>query len=317
VKINKLKFYLRFIGVLVFGFILYKIDFKKLWQVIIHVQLIYIIISVILLILLYVVKSYRWKLLLNSQKIYYSFKNTFLAFTASNFIAFITPGRVGEFSKTIYLKNDIGVAYSRSFASVLTDRLFDVYILLLSGIYGIINLGLGYNTYLLVFLAISLLLPLLLFNKRACEAVVRFIINLPVISRFLKNKIGNINSLSNSFQELLHKNLIYALLLTLISYFILYITSFFIAYSVHLDLTVNDIILLVSIGNIISFIPISISGLGTREAFFIYYLKLQYYSIEQALLLSTLFFIVFYILGGLIAYICFMIKPLNIKILNS
>ena len=70
---------------------------------------------------------------------------------------------------------------------------------------------------------------------------------------------------------------------------------------------------MVSVANILSFLPITISGLGTREAVFIYFFNNIQYSAEQAFVYSTLFFFCFYIIGGLYAYTCFMIKPVSLK----
>jgi len=111
----------------------------------------------------------------------------------------------------------------------------------------------------------------------------------------------------------LNINLFYSIFITLIAYILLYVAARLLSSSMLLDIKLINIILMVSVANILSFIPITISGLGTREAVFIYFFHELSYTTEQALLFSTLFFVCFYIIGGLYGYICFMIKPVSIK----
>ena len=68
-----------------------------------------------------------------------------------------------------------------------------------------------------------------------------------------------------------------------------------------------------AITNLISFIPITISGLGTREAMLIFLFSLLGLSSEHAVTYSLLVFSVFYIGGALFGLVAWMINPMNIK----
>ena len=59
----------------------------------------------------------------------------------------------------------------------------------------------------------------------------------------------------------------------------------------------------VALGSLITLLPISISGLGTREAVMIAYLGTAGISSEAALGFSLLVFFTFYICGGLIGLV--------------
>ena len=56
---------------------------------------------------------------------------------SSIYIGFVTPGRLGEFVKAVYLKSDKGLSLSKGMSSVLVDRLFDLYLLIILGLIGI------------------------------------------------------------------------------------------------------------------------------------------------------------------------------------
>ena len=97
---------MRLIGIIILVILLFFIDFGKLADNLINTNLLYLVYSSLLLIPLYIFKSLRWQMLLRLVNIKYVYKETFLAFLASNFLAFITPGRIGEIAKSFYIKND-------------------------------------------------------------------------------------------------------------------------------------------------------------------------------------------------------------------
>ncbi len=307
------KWIFRFIGIIILIYILFKVDFKEYARYIDDIQIPGLVYACVIIFFIYLAKSLRWKILLKSQGIKYSFRDTFLAFTSSNFIAFITPGRLGEFAKVFYLKSDLNIPVSRSISSVITDRLFDVYILLCFGIYGITTIGEGSRFLIYLLLVLCFILPLFFFHKRILNYWVNLLVRLPLISKVALRKDESIRQFKEGFLQLLNIRLLYAALITIISYVALYLAAWFIAGSMNIELEFINIILVVSVANILSFLPISISGLGTREAVFIYYLTGLNYSTEQALVFSTLFFFCFYIVGGLYAYICYMIKPVSLS----
>ncbi len=311
------KWIFRLIGLAILIYLVLTIDLHLYVSYFREIEVSGIIYASLLVLLIYFIKSFRWKILLQSQDIHYKYRDTFLSFTSSNFIAFITPGRLGEFAKVIYLRNDLGTALSRSISSVVTDRLFDVYILLFFGFFGIIKTGIGSTVVLFVFILVSLLFPFLLFNKRILDKWVAILSHLPLLRKIVSGKDESVKQFKEGFLQLLSVRLIPAAILSLISYLLLYLAAWFLTGSIHIQISLLNIILVVSVANILSFLPISISGLGTREAVFIFFLSRFGYSSEQALVFSTLFFVCFYIIGGMYGYICFMIKPVSLSFLRK
>ncbi len=50
----------------------------------------------------------------------------------------LTPGRAGDFAKVFYLKQDLKLSTGKGITSVLVDRVFDLYLLLVLGGLGIL-----------------------------------------------------------------------------------------------------------------------------------------------------------------------------------
>ena len=311
------KWIFRLIGIAILVYLVITMDIHQYLSHFRNLSYIELVLAVLLVLLIYFLKSFRWKLLLQSQNINYPYRDTFLSFTSSNFIAFITPGRLGEFAKIIYLKNDLGISVSKSVSSVITDRLFDVYILLFFGLYGILITGIGSRLLVVGFVTVCLFIPFLLFNKNLLDKWVALISRLPFISRIISSRGEGVRQFKEGFLQLVSIRLIPSGIISIASYLLLYIAAWFIAGSLDMQLNLLNIILVVSVANILSFLPISVSGLGTREAVFVFFLSRIGYTSEQALVFSTLFFFCFYIVGGMYGYICFMIKPISLSLLRK
>ena len=66
-----------------------------------------------------------------------------------------------------------------------------------------------------------------------------------------------------------------------------------------------------SISSIVTLLPLSFSGIGTRDAALIYLFSIISFSQETALIFSFLILLTFHIFGGLIGAVCFYKKPIK------
>ncbi|GAI33117.1 unnamed protein product [marine sediment metagenome] len=74
-----------------------------------------------------------------------------------------------------------------------------------------------------------------------------------------------------------------------------------------------EIIPIMAITNIFTFLPISISGLGTREAILSFLLLPRGISLELILAYSLEVLLVFFVAGGLMGVVAWFLKPVDIK----
>ncbi|MBC8488091.1 MAG: flippase-like domain-containing protein [Bacteroidetes bacterium] len=312
-----MKNYLRFIGLIVLLVILLKIDVGELLKIVYRVNIIYLLIAIILFIPLTYIKSYRWKKLLSIQNIDYSLTQSFFVYMSSLYIGFVTPGRLGEFAKVLYLKSDKGISLSKGMSSVLIDRLFDLYLLIILGLIGIWKfdiLGKWSNTSLLLLL-IFISSPLLILNKQLVGKVVGLIYKSVIKTKAqLRDKMEErFEDFYNGIHQLLTFKLLFSVVLTCLSYLVFFIQCYLIVMAMGLSINFITIMLFMAVSNLISFIPISISGLGTRDAALIYLFSLIGLKPELAVSYAFLVFITFFVCGGLMGAVAWWIKPLDIK----
>ena len=310
-----MKKYIKYLGIVVLLIILAKIDVNKLLQILVNVNLIFLVTAIILNIPQLFLKSLRWNRLLLIQGINYSKITSFLTYMSSLYIGFVTPGRLGEFIKAVYLKSDKGISLSKGMSSVLVDRLFDLYLLIILGLIGIWKfdiLGKLSNTSLFL-LIIFVLFPLIILNKQLMGKVIGLIYKFVIKKKAqLRDKIEErFEDFYNGINQLINLKLIFSAFLTCLSYSVFFIQCYLIAIAMGISINFITITLFMAISNLISFIPISISGLGTRDAILIYLFSLIDLNPELAVSYAFLVFITFFVCGGLMGGVAWLIRPPN------
>src|SRR3989338_2414453 len=165
-----MKKYYHLVGFVILAIILLRIDFYKLIAQLSRLNILSFVIINVLLLPSISLKAYRWKYLLRMQGIEYPWKDSFLSYLGGIFAAIITPGRIGEVIKAVYLRKDKNLPIPEGLASVFLDRLLDLLVLFYLGSAGMVyfldSRGVGHG--MAVALAIlSLLLIIFLLLSRA------------------------------------------------------------------------------------------------------------------------------------------------------
>jgi uncharacterized protein (TIRG00374 family) len=118
-----------------------------------------------------------------------------------------------------------------------------------------------------------------------------------------------LQELRNYLMLLKWKHILIAIFFTVIAYALFFGQCFLLARGMKLEVPFLTICFAVALGSLVTLIPISISGLGTREAAMIAYLGQYDVSPEVSLGYSLLVFVTFYLAGGIIGAIAWFIKP--------
>lgn len=310
-----MKKYIKFLGLIIFIVVLWKIDLRESLLVLSQIKVILFLFALILVFPLLLIKSFRWNLLLKDQKISFPLYDTYLTYMSSLYFGFITPGRLGEFIKAFYVKQDKEVSLSKGMSSVLIDRLFDMYLLLFVGILGLWKfsvLGKLTLTYLILLMLI-VFSPVVLLNKRFMKKPMSLLYKIALIKKYEDRIKNRFNDFYNGVNELISPRLWWAFLLTCLSYLLFFFQCTILLNSLGISITFLDISLIMGISNLISLMPLSISGLGTRDAVLIYFFSLLGFNPELAVSYSFLVFLNFFVFGGLIGAVAWWIKPLNFK----
>lgn len=309
------KNWIRLTGIVLLGVLIWRVDFSGTLALLKKVSLPIVCLVILLNIPQILVKSYRWKSLLDSQRIQYGILPAALSYFGSIFIGLLTPGRLGELIKAVHVSQDCGVSKARALSSVLADRLFDLYALLLVGGAALFSRSHSLSNFLaLMESAILLILPLvILLHNRSFQWFEKLGLRAGKWGKALFAPESWLVELRGALKELPLRAAFLAAGFTILAYAIFFEQCFLLAQSLHVQASFLQITYAVSLGSLVTLIPISISGLGTREATIVAYLGSVGVPSELSLGYSLLIFVAFYVAGGLMGAIAWLIKPVNLK----
>ncbi len=277
----RLKGWVRLLGVLllVVLVVVFKIDLAQTAALIARADLSYVALAVILFIPFLVVKAWRWQVILRDLKITIPLGEALELYALGLGAGMVTPGQVGDAVKVAYFRER---GLGRALLSVLLDRLWDVLALLLLAGSGAI---LFWQQLEGEWLAVALLgigtVGLLAIT--ATPSAQRPLLNL--LMRLRRPRSGSVvfEPVQLSLTQILRQFTL-TLLATAIVYFRLYLLTS--ALNVHLD--VVPFVAAMSLATIAALLPISISGLGARDATLLLVAGVIGITREQALGISAL-----------------------------
>ena len=125
-----LKKYSFLLGLVLFIIILSKSNLSGIFQNIKNINPFYLILASLVSFPMLFNKALCWNYIKRQQGIKYNLKNSFLMYCSGLYIGILTPGRLGEIAKALYLKKD-GYSTGKSLVSAILDRLTDFVFLLI------------------------------------------------------------------------------------------------------------------------------------------------------------------------------------------
>jgi uncharacterized protein (TIRG00374 family) len=260
---------LRLLGPVILAVLIYRLDDPaQVFRTLASAKPLPLAIALALNVLPLWLKVVRWQIIVRTRGIRYATKPALLGFSASVFLGMITPGRVGDVLRIHYLRHDTGVRYAEGLAFLLIDRLADLWVIAAFTSYAVVRWSSLLSPDLAklgwVMVAGSLLAPLPLFVPGLGEKL---------LGRVYKKlaREPEADGLA-TFLATLRKSAVQAALpvlgLTLLAYFVSFAQGSILAAAIGIDLPIIEAACLQSVQGLLGLLPISVSGLGIREAFF-------------------------------------------------
>jgi glycosyltransferase 2 family protein len=281
--------WMRIIGILLFLYILTRLDFSTALKNLVNFKWEYLIVYAILSILMLLFKSLRWKTILTKQEINYSIKKVCAINAFTSFLGMLTPGRVGELSKVVYLQED-NISFSRSIVSVLIDRLYDIMMLLFIGaiaFFYFANILIENIKSIFIVAAIIIVVCVFIFFFRSniwelLKKGIKFLLPSAKYELIVREWSLFKSETIRVFPPTIPQMIGYSVLI----YCCYYAQINIVAYGFNVYVSFVYLSFCMTLASLVSLLPISIGGLGTREAIFILLLSKVGVSPENALLIA-------------------------------
>lgn len=300
---KRIAFYsLHVLGFVLLYLVLRNFNWQEFFSLFIRFNAWYFIAGLVVLFVVYILKSIRWYFINKAFNINLRFLDSLMIYLVAGFFSAITPGRLGEFTKIYFLKEKHSVSLSQATLSVIFDRLWDVLVLSMIAGVSILMLfnsaSISLLTLFSIFIIFILSLSIVLFPGVLFVPAIRITRKWNNLNRHLENLYRQIKMKNTGFFLL---SFVLSLAAFLMLAFIPVALSFRIKAPVNYDAGLGAI----SVSNILSFLPVSIAGFGTREYVFKQIWALYGYPAEIAVTVSTAYFIVTYLgsvlFGGLVS----------------
>jgi uncharacterized protein (TIRG00374 family) len=272
------------ITIIIYGVFLFISDFNLVYEKITNFKIIFVPVILSLISLNWVVRFYRWHILLKNSNIHVPIKNNFMIYLASLSLS-ITPGQIGELIKSEFLKKQFKIPRSKTLPIIFIEKFYDLMGVLIASIIGVWYFEGG--SYLIsIGIVLLVLIFVLILSRSIFEKVLLLICKIKFFSKYQKNFLESYNVLRNSLKTKIG-------LKSVILSFIFWVIQGIAVYFILLALGINELNFLIATSanaisvliGALSFVP---GGLGVTEASMGGLLSLQGIEISFALITAVI-----------------------------
>lgn len=298
------KNWLKLIGVVLLVWILSTIDWALAIQTLFKLDPVYFLAYVGSFVVMMLVRTLRLRYALSKLGHSLSFGDCYVTILEPAFMGIITPGRLGEFTRVGYIHAH-GVSMQEALSVVTVERLIDIGVLLIFGIGGMVYI-LAPEPYHLS-AGLIVLLGLLLFYSAIRGYGYLFGCSQRYLSWILRWEPAFVAHhrviLATSFHGVMDRAAIPIFLLGLVCIALNFGQVYLLAKAFGFEADYWVVIFAYAVATLVSLLPISVGGLGTREATYIMIMAREGIANEQALLFSLLDGLIFGVLMLLVLLI--------------
>ena len=282
---NKIKYFLLFsMTFLVFYFIFLEISFNHVLKVIIKIDIKDWIMLSIITATFPIINSFRWYKILKVMNINIYYMQCLKIIMGINSLNIILPSKSGDFLKFYPLKK-----YNKSInlvGSIIFERILDVIILSVFSIIALIKI----NQYELILIPVFIICIII-----ASILLLHLFRNIDIkISKYIRDFLSIFNILLSKPKEMIS-----LIALSILNWLTSILLLIFIFKSVHVNVSSYYIFAFLPLSIFIGLIPITISGMGTRDSAMLF--LFSSYIVSESILAASLLYTFFsYIFIGVI-----------------
>jgi uncharacterized protein (TIRG00374 family) len=314
-----LSFLLPFVGLALFVYIVAKTGPGRIASVFASADLKLLLFSPAFVLVVIVLRGARWRLLMRVVGIECSLLRSVTVWMIGFFAASVTPAKAGDAVRALYLQNDTGRTFGETFLTVFIDRLMDLVLVLVLGVVSVllfwryfIKLP-SYWAILLAAVGIAVVVYLLS-SRKLMRYLLKPIFEALVPPKYKERFSLNFHTFYDSL-ELYRRRpaiVVVAMLLTVAAWAIVFALAWYLTVVFGIDVDPAFVFLIMPIVTLVELIPISVSGLGTRDAAVIYFFSLFGVSSAAAVSFSIGYLIVGTYLTAAAGFLIWLRHPVEV-----
>ncbi len=221
-----------------------------------------------LLLPLLIVRTHRWAILVRAQSLHLSAGEALAVYAFSVFAGTATPGRLGEFVKVVHLRQR-GLSFGRAFATVFLDRFLDVVILVAMAAWGLAWFA-GLRALPAVALAVvatgATILVLRGLASGEGNGRLRRIVGRVMPWRFASAAEAGLRDFGHAVAALAPSVVALAVMESVVGWLLNWSALALLASAIGIHVSFAYLAASASVCGLLAMLPVSILGLGTRDA---------------------------------------------------
>jgi len=310
--------YLGIVGVLLFAAIIIYFDPQKILASILKTNLLLFSLGVLALLPLLFLKAWKAQLLLRPVKGKISLARSAEIWAIGFFFGLMSPGKVGDFLRAVYLNRDAECAEGKGkkkkggahaggsgssssrvskglcLSAVFVERLLDMATLFLMAFAGLMAFSVAFNagnavivTLLAGFVAFVIAI-FVISRKKFMAKIARPFFGFLVPERFKETFRESFHDFYEGMKSFARekRTTLFVALLTIITWLAAIGQYYIIALAVHINVSYFFLVMVLPAAFLMESLPISFSGLGTREAVLIFFMSFAGIAAQQAISFS-------------------------------
>jgi len=265
-SLKRLKTLLPFIGIGMFIYIVHNIGMKNIGHALSNINPWLFGTSLVIFIPRIILSTYRWKMITDYPGLSVPLPLLIKINLIGLFYGAITPLWLGDYVRIPYLQRVSNAPAGKCASNVIIDQLMELGGLFLLALAGSLFLASRYPYLPVIFFGFFFGLAgmaLYLKEKRRSKRVLQVVYNLFIPKKMKATMAQEFHAFYADIPPV--RFLALPLLIGVVSYILFFLQIYIVALSFNLAVPLSDFLLLYPVASIISLLPITVSGLGTRE----------------------------------------------------
>jgi uncharacterized protein (TIRG00374 family) len=273
-----LSFLLPISGLALFVVIVAKTGVGRIAAVFASADLKMLLAAPVFIFVIVMLRGARWRVLMRVVGIEYSLWRSAAIGLIGFFAASVTPAKAGDAIRAVYLQNDTGRPFGETLLTVFIDRLLDLALVLGLGVVSVLLFSRYYIqlpsfwVFLVAVVGIAAVVYLVS-KKKLMRLLLKPVFEALVPERLKKRFSLNFHTFYDSLGRYRRspREMALAILFTVAIWMVIFALAWYLTVMLGIDIPPAYILLIMPIVTLVELIPISVSGLGTRDATVIYF----------------------------------------------
>lgn len=307
-----------FLGLALFGYIVWSTGPRNIADVIRHADPRLAPAAVLLVVLILVLRGVRWRLLLRMAGIDYPLWRATAVWAIGFSAASVTPAKAGDAIRAFYIQGHTGRSFGEAFFTVFVERLYDLAFVLALGVISVFVFSHFHTELPSVWIVLMSVLVLaacvyLALNRRLMRKLLKPVFEVVVPGRYRSLVTSNVNSFYDSLASYgnARSGLAAAALLTVAVWALIFTLAWCVTAVLGIDVPVGYVFLIMPVVTLVEVLPVSIGGLGTRDATVIFFFSVVGIPGAAAVAFSLGYLMIGTYLTALLGFIMWLRHPLR------